>query len=174
MLVDTVRISRSRCKCGNRPAASRICHNGRVEAGHTLGYRGLSIQGPAMFKPKAVASTQHHSGRVIQVSTERLRYANGREYDIDYVRHPGAAAVVAVDGAAIFLSTKRRMAASTGRLLPKTRASLKQDLPDVIRRTTGRSGVSVGEIFQPSQWIRKTSGSSTVAQPSSGERRTQA
>lgn len=50
-----------------------------------------------MFKPMAVASTQHHSGRVIQVSTERLRYANGREYDIDYVRHPGAAAVVAVD-----------------------------------------------------------------------------
>ncbi|HEY2145374.1 MAG TPA: NUDIX hydrolase [Steroidobacteraceae bacterium] len=51
-----------------------------------------------MLKPMAVASTQQFSGRVIQVSTERLRYANGREYDIDYVRHPGAAAVVAVDG----------------------------------------------------------------------------
>ncbi len=36
---------------------------------------------------------------MIQVSTERLRYANGREFDIDFVRHPGAAAVVAVDGA---------------------------------------------------------------------------
>ena len=45
----------------------------------------------------AVASSLEHSGRVIQVSTERLRYANGREYDIDFVRHPGAAAVVAVD-----------------------------------------------------------------------------
>jgi ADP-ribose pyrophosphatase len=51
-----------------------------------------------MRKPVAVATTQQHRGRVIQVSTERLRYANGREYDIDYVRHPGAAAVVAVDG----------------------------------------------------------------------------
>ncbi|HEY2679367.1 MAG TPA: NUDIX hydrolase [Steroidobacteraceae bacterium] len=50
-----------------------------------------------MRKPVAVATTQQHRGRVIQVSTERLRYANGREYDIDYVRHPGAAAVVAVD-----------------------------------------------------------------------------
>jgi ADP-ribose pyrophosphatase len=50
-----------------------------------------------MRKPVAVASTQHHRGRVIQVSTERLRYANGREYDIDFVRHPGAAAVVAAD-----------------------------------------------------------------------------
>jgi 8-oxo-dGTP pyrophosphatase MutT (NUDIX family) len=50
-----------------------------------------------MRKPLAVASSLEHSGRVIQVSTERLRYANGREYDIDFVRHPGAAAVVAVD-----------------------------------------------------------------------------
>jgi 8-oxo-dGTP pyrophosphatase MutT (NUDIX family) len=50
-----------------------------------------------MFKPEIVGSDLKHTGRVIQVSTERLRYANGREYDIDYVRHPGAAAVVAVD-----------------------------------------------------------------------------
>jgi 8-oxo-dGTP pyrophosphatase MutT (NUDIX family) len=52
-----------------------------------------------MLKPKVVASVPAHDGRVIQVSTERLRYSNGREYDIDYVRHPGAAAVVAIDGA---------------------------------------------------------------------------
>jgi 8-oxo-dGTP pyrophosphatase MutT (NUDIX family) len=50
-----------------------------------------------MLKPLVVASTTAHNGRVIQVSTERLRYSNGREYDIDYVRHPGAAAVVAID-----------------------------------------------------------------------------
>ena len=52
-----------------------------------------------MQKPSVVARIPAHSGRVIQVSTERLRYSNGREYDNDYVRHPGAAAVVAVDGA---------------------------------------------------------------------------
>jgi ADP-ribose pyrophosphatase len=50
-----------------------------------------------MQKPITVASHQVHAGRVIQVSTERLRYSNGREYDIDFVRHPGAAAVIAVD-----------------------------------------------------------------------------
>ncbi|MDP9007988.1 MAG: NUDIX hydrolase [Pseudomonadota bacterium] len=50
-----------------------------------------------MLKPLVVASTPAHGGRVIQVSTERLRYSNGREYDIDFVRHPGAAAVVAID-----------------------------------------------------------------------------
>ena len=52
-----------------------------------------------MRKPTPIASTHVHSGRIIQVSTERLLYNNGREYDLDFVRHPGAAAVVAVDSA---------------------------------------------------------------------------
>ncbi|MGD0491857.1 MAG: NUDIX hydrolase [Steroidobacteraceae bacterium] len=50
-----------------------------------------------MLKPTTVASDLKFKGRVIDVSSERLKYANGREYDIDFVRHPGAAAVVAVD-----------------------------------------------------------------------------
>jgi len=50
-----------------------------------------------MQKPIVVASTPVHDGKVIKVSVERLRYSNGREYDIDFVRHPGAAAVVAID-----------------------------------------------------------------------------
>jgi len=52
-----------------------------------------------MQKPTLIASHHIHRGRIIEVSTERLLYANGREYDLDYVRHPGAAAVVAVDAA---------------------------------------------------------------------------
>ena len=50
-----------------------------------------------MHKPTPIASRHIHSGRIIDVSTERLLYNNGREYDLDFVRHPGAAAVVAVD-----------------------------------------------------------------------------
>jgi ADP-ribose pyrophosphatase len=52
-----------------------------------------------MRKPTLVSSHHIHKGRIIDVSTERLRYTNGREYDLDFVRHPGAAAVVAVDDA---------------------------------------------------------------------------
>ena len=52
-----------------------------------------------MLKPTAIARNPMHRGRVIEVSSERLRYANGREYDFDLVRHPGAAAVVPVDAA---------------------------------------------------------------------------
>lgn len=50
-----------------------------------------------MQKPKTIASNHVFSGRIIDVSTERLLYADGREYDLDFVRHPGASAVVAVD-----------------------------------------------------------------------------
>ena len=52
-----------------------------------------------MRKPTLIGSHHIHSGRIIEVSTERLLYANGREHDLDFVRHPGAAAVVAVDDA---------------------------------------------------------------------------
>jgi 8-oxo-dGTP pyrophosphatase MutT (NUDIX family) len=50
-----------------------------------------------MHKPIVVASRPIHLGKVIRLSIERLRYANGREYDLEFVRHPGAAAVVPVD-----------------------------------------------------------------------------
>src|SRR6202140_1931244 len=50
-------------------------------------------------KPTPIDSRHIPIGRIIEVSTERLLYANGREYDLDFVRHPGAAAVVAVDSA---------------------------------------------------------------------------
>jgi len=52
-----------------------------------------------MFKPTTIASSHIHRGRVIDVSSERLRFANGRVHDIDLVRHPVAAAVVALDEA---------------------------------------------------------------------------
>jgi len=52
-----------------------------------------------MLKPTTVASNLRFKGRVVDVSSELIRYANGREYEIDFVRHPGAAAVVAVDAA---------------------------------------------------------------------------
>jgi ADP-ribose pyrophosphatase len=50
-----------------------------------------------MLKPTMIASNLRLRGRVIEVSSERLKYSNGREHEIDFVRHPGAAAVVALD-----------------------------------------------------------------------------
>jgi len=52
-----------------------------------------------MQKPKTLASHLKHRGRIIEVSTEVLHYPDGRDQEIDLVRHPGAAAVVAIDSA---------------------------------------------------------------------------
>jgi ADP-ribose pyrophosphatase len=49
------------------------------------------------MKPTMIAHQHFHRGKVIEVSSERLRYPNGREYELDFVRHPGASAVVALD-----------------------------------------------------------------------------
>ncbi|NNM61773.1 MAG: NUDIX hydrolase [Steroidobacteraceae bacterium] len=50
-----------------------------------------------MLKPTAIESLDRHRGRVVHLTTERLRAPNGRVYEYDLVRHPGAAAVVPVD-----------------------------------------------------------------------------
>jgi 8-oxo-dGTP pyrophosphatase MutT (NUDIX family) len=52
-----------------------------------------------MLKPKLIASNHVHRGSVIDVSVDRLRLADGQEFDMDFVRHPGAAAIAAVDNA---------------------------------------------------------------------------
>ncbi|MDE1923444.1 MAG: NUDIX hydrolase [Gammaproteobacteria bacterium] len=52
-----------------------------------------------MHKPTTVDSRENHRGRVILATTVTLRAANGRLFDHDLVRHPGAAAVVPVDAA---------------------------------------------------------------------------
>jgi 8-oxo-dGTP pyrophosphatase MutT (NUDIX family) len=50
-----------------------------------------------MKKPAQLKSVAHHRGRVVTVYSDRLRFDNGQEYDIDMIRHPGASAIVAVD-----------------------------------------------------------------------------
>ena len=50
-----------------------------------------------MMKPRQLASVTHHRGRVVTVCSDRLKFANGTEYDVDMIRHPGASAIVAVD-----------------------------------------------------------------------------
>lgn len=50
-----------------------------------------------MQKPIQLASVSKHRGRVVEMCSDRLRFANGVEYDVDMIRHPGAAAVVAID-----------------------------------------------------------------------------
>jgi 8-oxo-dGTP pyrophosphatase MutT (NUDIX family) len=77
---------------GRRAETGHKCRNFKIIIRSVIPH-----QRPAMLKPTPIASNPVHRGRVIEVSTEVLRYANGRDHELDFVRHPGAAAVVAVD-----------------------------------------------------------------------------
>jgi ADP-ribose pyrophosphatase len=50
-----------------------------------------------MQKPSLVSRSSHFRGRVVDAGVERVRFADGREDDLDLIRHPGAAAMVAID-----------------------------------------------------------------------------
>lgn len=41
-----------------------------------------------------IARRDIHKGRIIKVSVDTVRLPNGKELDLDYVEHPGAAAIV--------------------------------------------------------------------------------
>jgi ADP-ribose pyrophosphatase len=50
-----------------------------------------------MKKPTLISSSTQFRGRVVTVGVDRVRLGNGQEHDLDMIRHPGAAAMVAVD-----------------------------------------------------------------------------
>ncbi len=49
--------------------------------------------------PELLSRQSMYQGRVVDVGTERLRFSDGREENLDMIHHPGAAAIVAVDDA---------------------------------------------------------------------------
>jgi ADP-ribose pyrophosphatase len=50
-----------------------------------------------VIKPALISSRTMFRGRVVSVGIDRMRYANGTEHELDVIRHPGAAGMVAVD-----------------------------------------------------------------------------
>ena len=51
-----------------------------------------------------------HSGRIIQLDVERVRLPNAVDIDLEVVRYPGAAAVVATNGSEVILIRQYRYA----------------------------------------------------------------
>jgi ADP-ribose pyrophosphatase len=41
-----------------------------------------------------ISSTRIHTGKIIKVDSDRIRYPDGSEAEVDIVRHPGASAIV--------------------------------------------------------------------------------
>jgi ADP-ribose pyrophosphatase len=56
-------------------------------------------------------------GRIVKLSVDRVRLPNGESCDIEMIRHPGAAAVVPVDGEGRVLLVRQYRYAAAGYLL---------------------------------------------------------
>ncbi len=48
--------------------------------------------------PGRIGRTPIHDGRRIQISVDRVRFPDGSEGDLDFIRHPGASAILPVIG----------------------------------------------------------------------------
>ncbi len=92
-------------------------------------------------EPGQIASRRLHTGRIIQLDTDTVRFPDGSTADMDMVRHPGASAVVpflsdpAGDDPQVLLIKQYRYAAG-GYLyeIPAGRLDAGEDPADCARR----------------------------------------
>jgi len=54
----------------------------------------LESKPPGTKSEAQVSSQRLHTGKIIKLDQDRIRYPNGSEAEVDIVRHPGASAVV--------------------------------------------------------------------------------
>lgn len=54
----------------------------------------MSEQRPADQQPGQVASRRVHTGRIVNLDVDTVRFPNGSEGSLEMIRHPGAAAVL--------------------------------------------------------------------------------
>jgi ADP-ribose pyrophosphatase len=54
----------------------------------------LESKSPGTKSEAQVSSQRLHTGKIIKLDQDRIRYPNGSEAEVDIVRHPGASAVV--------------------------------------------------------------------------------
>src|SRR5918994_6309640 len=94
-------------------------------------------------------------GRIPRVRVDRFRYDDGEEAEREIVAHPGAVAVVAHDGASLFLVRQPREAVGEDALLELPAGKLDEDgeepLDTAKRELTEEIGKAAGT------WERLTS-----------------
>jgi 8-oxo-dGTP pyrophosphatase MutT (NUDIX family) len=76
-----------------------------------------------------IASRVVHTGRYLTVRVDTIRDANGGEHTRDVIDHPGAVAVLALDGAAVLMVLQYRTPA--GRVMLEIPAGTLERAPDL-------------------------------------------
>lgn len=99
-------------------------------------------------------------GRVVKLSVDRVRLPNGRVCELEMIRHPGAAAVVALDDAGHVLLVRQYRYAASGWLLEIPAGKLDGDeSPETcaVREVEEETGFRPGELISLG-WIWTTPG----------------
>lgn len=101
-----------------------------------------------------------YEGKVVRLSVDRVRLPNGKECELEMIRHPGAAAVVPVDDAGRVVLVKQYRYASGGWLLEVPAGKLDGgEAPEVcaLREVEEETGCKAGRLI-PMGWIWTTPG----------------
>ena len=101
-----------------------------------------------------------YDGRVVKLSVDTVRLPNGRECDLELIRHPGAAAVVPLDGEGGVLLVRQYRYASGGWLLEVPAGKLEDgEAPEscALREVEEETGYRAARLV-PMGWIWTTPG----------------
>jgi ADP-ribose pyrophosphatase len=101
-----------------------------------------------------------YSGRVVGLSVERVRLPDGTPCELEIVRHPGAAAIVPVDGEGQVVLVRQYRHATGGELLEVPAGTLGPgESPEVCaaRELEEETGLRAGRLV-PMGWIWTTPG----------------
>jgi ADP-ribose pyrophosphatase len=114
-----------------------------------------------MSDAKILGSRRVHDGRVVRLDLEEVRLPNGNVVTLEIVRHPGAAAVVPVDGdgQAILVRQYRHATGSWVLEVPAGKLDRPGEPPEECarREVEEETGYRVGRL-EPLGWIWTTPG----------------
>src|SRR5262245_21912210 len=121
----------------------------------------LSRRRVPMSEAVVVSSRRVHDGRVVKLSVEEVRLPNGNLVSLEVIRHPGAAAVVPLDGNGdVILVRQYRHATGTWILeIPAGKLDHPGEPPDACarREVEEETGFRAGTLI-PLGWIWTTPG----------------
>ena len=114
-----------------------------------------------MSDPVVLSSVSVHEGRIVNLSVEEVRLPNGNTISLELIRHPGAAAVVPVDGEGNVILVRQYRHATGSWLLevPAGKLDHPGESPEdcALREVEEETGHRAGRLV-PLGWIWTTPG----------------
>ena len=113
-----------------------------------------------MPNDKPARSEIVYSGRVVKLSLDRVALPNGKECELEMIRHPGAAAVVPIDADGNVVLVRQYRHAAGGWLLEVPAGKLDPgEAPErcAVREVEEETGLRIGKL-EPLGWIWTTPG----------------